>query len=272
MITIAGASVVLLAVAVWAAFALAPAPPVPTLTPSEDAPALETPAPDAEQSLAATADGQELRLDVPAAAVGLAVLFPAAGGSAESTLAGPVASGLRASGWAVASSDFHGNSWGSPVSTDDTVALIEWAQSSSGLVPTLFVAEGMGASTSIAAMSRTARSVPCWYGAGPLVDLASAAASSPTVSTEISTAWGGVPTPEDNPLAMATTLSIDTTFRLAYGSVSGAAGDDANVLALASVLADNGADVQTVQWEGTTDDLSLLDPADVIAFAEGCLT
>ena len=79
---------------------------------------------------------------------------------------------LVRSGWIVASSDFHTDSWGNEASTEDTTNLIAWAEEQTDGQPIrLYVSGSMGASVSLNAMTHAELVPPCWYGVKPAVDL-----------------------------------------------------------------------------------------------------
>ncbi|HEX5858458.1 MAG TPA: hypothetical protein VFY91_10165, partial [Microbacterium sp.] len=221
-------------------------------------------------------DEQDVRLELPGGDVsGVAVFFPGSADVPANALTSPWALALLDAGWAVATSDFHGASWGSPSSSADLQALLAWTSSLTDATPRLFVSHGMGATTSLAAMARRpAAPIPCWYSAAPVVDLVSQVETDPAVQDQILDAWGRVPGTQEAPLAVVDTLPTETAYRVAAPPAGAPALLVQDSATLVASLESSGHAVTTATLTAddplTTDDAVALDPADLLGFAEGC--
>lgn len=278
MAAIAAAGIAVLLAALGGAAALAldqsTAAPAASISPApSDAPSPE-PTEDAaapgETGFTEVIDQQDVRLELPAGDVsGVAVFFPGSAEDPANALTSPWALALLDEGWAVATSDFHGASWGSPSSSADLQALLTWTSSLTDATAQLFVSHGMGATTSLAAMARQpAAPIACWYAAAPVVDLVSQVETDPAVQDQILDAWGRVPGTEETPLAVVDTLPTETAYRVAAppaGAPELLLQDSATLVAS---LESSGHAVTTATL--TADDVVAIDPADLLGFAEGC--
>ncbi|HWI31658.1 MAG TPA: hypothetical protein VNT50_09195 [Microbacterium sp.] len=260
-----------------AAFRQGAAPPPASLTPAPQASPSATgtiePAPaGVEDSLTDVIDGQTVRLELPAGdAVGIAVLFPGAADDPAALLAEPWALELGAAGWAVATSDFHGTSWGSPSSTTDLQALLTWVRTQTDASPLLFVSTGMGATTSLAAIARQPlEPVACWYSAAPVVDLVSQVETEPAVQDQILEAWGRAPGTDETPLASIGSLPTETAYRVIAPPEGSPELLAENSAALVSGLESSGHTVTTTTPTAPADAAVAIEPDDLLGFAEGC--
>ncbi|WP_455133508.1 hypothetical protein [Microbacterium aurum] len=271
----------LAAVAALALLLLPPVTPAPALTPVATPTATSPMAsPTATASAEAVPTGtvrttlgeQRARLDMPTVPlVGLAVFFHGAGGDVDSRLDDAWLRSLVDAGWAVTSSDFHGNAWGAPSTSADLAALLEWTATQTDLSPTLLVADSMGALTSLNALARSTSFVPCWYGVEPVIDLRTVAGVSGSTA-EIATAYGGTPTSADNPAENIDELASEgTSFRIISATADTLIPNADNAAALSDGLTAAGAEVGYRAIDADHGDPALFDADDLGAFAEGCL-
>jgi hypothetical protein len=242
--------------------------PTPGATPSPTAP--EKGAAGLQSS---ELDGQQVWLSIPDVdPVGLAVLFPGAEEQASALLRTATAEALGAAGWAVATGEFHGASWGSPASSADVAALRAWADDQVGALPALYVSFEMGGSTSLASMLRSPKvPVACWYGAGTVTDLATVGTAVPAVGSQIVSAWGGAPSADQAINAQIDQLPTATTYRVV---IPGAGADDLRVQdpqTLISALEQSGHTVSQDTAASPLTTSAQIDADDVIAMAKGCL-
>jgi hypothetical protein len=244
--------------------------PAPSDSPS--AAPTDEPAASGGQSLTDVVDGQTVRLELPQAEpVGIAVLFPGLAEDPSAALTTPWAQGLADAGWALATSDFHGASWGSPSSSADLQALLTWTSTQTDAGALLFVSNGMGATTSITAMARQPASpVACWYSAAPIVDLVSLAETDPTVQDQIRQAWGRLPGTDEAPLAVVETLPTDTAYRVLAPPAGAPEALVQNSDILISSLESSGHAVTTATLTATPDAAVAIDPAELLGYAEVC--
>ena len=215
--------------------------------------------------ITATAGDQTYRLDLPETKPrGLVVLFPDAGADAAALLGGDGALALQDAGWAVATTEFHGASWGSPQSSQDVMGLLDWASGYVEPAPLVLVSEGMGATTSLMAMSRSSSvGVTCWFAVDPRTDLMTLAEADPALEEQILSAWARIPKPAELPLAVAGSLPAEAVYRIAEASADASESVRADAAALSAALQAGGRDVATVPGDGR-------DPAVLVQTAESC--
>lgn len=152
---------------------------------------------DADFTRTAVLDGQHVRVDLPPGkAKGLAIWFHGQGGTADTRMNEAWLNVLRVQGWAVASSDFHGNAWGNQAAVTDTTALLDWAsQQADNPGKRMFVAGSMGGVNSLAYLTAGNPAPACWYGTMPVVDVATVG-NVPDSAPQIKAAYNGTaPTP-----------------------------------------------------------------------------
>lgn len=157
----------------------------------------QVPAPGA--TLTGVLDGQRVRLDMATSqhTVGLAVWFHGQRGDVDSYMGSGWLDSIRSQGWAVASSDLHGASWGDPEAVQDARELVRWATEHAHADVGLLVAGSMGGLASLNALIDGAVSSPCWFGTEAVVDVTSVSAV-PESTAEIQRVYGGPP-PELEP-------------------------------------------------------------------------
>lgn len=272
------ASVAIFVLTVAAIFLL----PKPAAVPSLSAPlpaasaspsVSSEPAPTATGTVTDTIDGQAVRLEVPTVSpVGLAVFFHGSGGDADSLMDSPWLGALVDAGWAVASSDFHGNAWGAPATTTDLQSLSTWAEGQIGIAPSLLISDSMGATTSLNAIVRGQNLIPCWYGVESVADLRTVGKVTGS-QEEIAAAYGGVPGAADNPILNIETLAkADTTYRIVGAGADTVIPNDDNSVALSEGLAGAGAVVTYLELDADHGDPALFDSTDLLSFAGGCMS
>ncbi|WP_370248072.1 alpha/beta hydrolase family protein [Nocardioides sp.] len=217
--------------------------------------------------------GESVRLDLPTGdgrPKGLAVWFHGQGGNVNDRMQGPWLSALRRDGWAIASSDFHLQSWGNAASTDDVQRLTAWASEQVGLPVTLWVSGSMGGSVSLNALLHGEARPRCWYGVKPAISLKRMDAV-PTADRYIAEAFGGDVPPDRNPVFNVDALPRDLVYRVVASPEDTWVPLDENGGALVSQLDALGVDVSYLPAEGPHEDPSHWDSVDLVAFANGCL-
>jgi hypothetical protein len=210
-----------------------------------------------------TIDGQTVRIDLPAGKVrAVAIWLHGQGGDADTRMNEPWLNALRADGWAVASSDFHGNHWGSRESVSDVAKLTAWAGQKANAPVRLHVAGSMGGLASLNALTH-GQDVPCWYGVMPVLDQ-STTARVPEAREQIADVWG-----ESVPAEWVPARNLD---RLPSGMVMRvvASPSDTWVPADRNGLLLQRATVKAAS--GQHGDPSHFDAADLRDFAAGCQT
>lgn len=249
--------------------------PAPTLTPMASPPPTTQPSasagPVASATEVTTTDvlaGQNVWLVQPGGeAIGVAYLLPDAADDAEALLGGSAARALLDDGWAVATGDLGGVTWGSPGSTTSLTALRSWVESGLGELPRLYVGAGMGGTTALTSLVREPQvSVACWYAIAPITDLAALVGSQPEIGDQIAVAWGGIPSANENPLLKTVELPQSTIYRIIAPVAPQERADDAT--AFLAALEDSGHRVTSVTAPESATPASLAD--DVTAFAKGC--
>ena len=256
--------------------ASSPVTPSPTAEPQTASAAPVSPRPqaanaDGAKTLGAVLNGQNVRLDLPTGgtAVGLAVWFPEQEGTADTRMNEAWLNAIRADGWAVASSDYHGNSWGNANAVQDTKDLIGWAQGQSGQPARMFVASSMGATTSLNTLIGGA-SPSCWYGAGPVVDLNTISAV-PNSASEIAVAYPGASSAAGNPAGRLAALPPTTKYRIIASAGDTLVPPLLNGDTLEAYLATSGYNVTSRTATGQHGDPSHFSAEDLRIFARGCV-
>ncbi|MDO9457312.1 S9 family peptidase [Nocardioides sp.] len=218
-------------------------------------------------------DGQQVRVTLPtgdAKPRGLAIYFHGQGGSVDDRIDGPWLGGLLRSGWAVASSTFHDESWGNEASTEDVKLLTEWAEDKAGVRTSLWVTGSMGGAVSLNAMLHGAEPPPCWYGVKPAIALTEMDRVA-GARRFIAEAYGG-PVPEDrNPVRHIDDLPDDTRYRVVASPDDELVELRDNAGALISQLTGRGLDITYHLVTGPHEDPSHFDPIDLVAFGDFCL-
>lgn len=221
---------------------------------------------DGDKTVTATLDGQHVRVDLPAGKVqGLAVWFHGQGGSADTRMNEAWLNALRVQGWAVASSDFHGNAWGNAAAVSDTKGLIAWASEQSG-APTkkMFVAGSMGGLNSLTYLASGGDAPKCWYGTMPVVDVTTVG-NVPDAAEQISAAYGGAaPKPVD------LTKLPAIRYRVAASPEDTWVPAAKNADALAASLKKSAREVSMLTVRGEHGDPSHFNERDLVDFAKGC--
>ncbi|WP_369138930.1 alpha/beta hydrolase family protein [Modestobacter versicolor] len=215
--------------------------------------------------------GQRVRLDPPTSGrtVGVALWFHGQTGDVDSYMGSAWLDAIRARGWAVASSDLHGNAWGSPAAVRDARELARWAARQARAEVRLLVAGSMGGATSLNALLDGAVSAPCWYGTEVVVDLGAVSAV-PGATAELLDVYGGPPPARSNPARRLAGLPASMRWFVVTSPddtwVPAAAHGDVLVAALRA----QGASVGTAVASGEHGDLSYFRPEDLVAFADRC--
>ena len=214
--------------------------------------------------------GQPVRLTLPTGQPkGLAIWFHGQGGKVNDRMDGSFLGALLRDGWAVASSNFHLESWGNAASTEDTRLLIEWAEEQAGVPATLWVSGSMGGAVSLNALIHGVTAPACWYGVKPAISLLGMG-NVPAAPGFIQAAYGG-PVPEDrNPVRNIERLPLDVAYRVVTSPDDVWVPIDENAGALASTLDQRGADITYLMASGPHMDPSHWNSADLVEFARGC--
>jgi hypothetical protein len=215
---------------------------------------------------------QDVRLSMPATKdpQGIAIYFHGQNGGVDNRMDEPWLQALVRSGWIVASSDFHTDSWGNAASTEDTTNLIAWAEEQTGSAPIrLYVSGSMGATVSLNAMTHAGLAPPCWYGVKPAVDLTKMG-NVPGANRIIREAFGGEVPVDRNPVNTIGQLPTRTRYRMVTSPEDTWVRESQNTGPLASGLQARGADVTVFTVHGTHDDPSHFDVEDLLAFAASC--
>jgi hypothetical protein len=215
---------------------------------------------------------QDVRLSMPPTdkPKGIAIYFHGQNGGVDNRVDEPWLQALVRSGWIVASSDFHTDSWGNEASTDDTTNLITWAEKETGGAPIkLYVSGSMGGTVSLNAMTHAALVPPCWYGVKPAVDLTKMG-NVPGADRIIREAFGGEVPSDRNPVNTIAELPTATRYRMVTSPEDTWVRESDNTGRLAAGLAARGAQVSVLTVHGTHDDPSHFDVDDLLAFAAGC--
>ena len=215
---------------------------------------------------------QDVRLSMPPSdePKGIAIYFHGQNGGVDNRMDEPWLQSLVRSGWIVASSDFHTDSWGNEASTDDTTNLIAWATEQTDGVPIkLYVSGSMGGTVSLNAMTHADLVPPCWYGVKPAVDLTKMD-NVPGADRIIREAFGGEVPADRNPVNTIDSMPTTTRYRLVTSPEDTWVRESENSGRLAAGLQTLGAEVSVLTVQGTHDDPSHFDVEDLLAFAESC--
>lgn len=218
-------------------------------------------------------DGEPVRIDLPIQKPlrGVAIWFHGQGGDEDTRMGGEWLNALRRDGWAVASSRFHGSSWGSPASVSDTKNLVNWISALTGMEPSLWVAGSMGGAISLNTMIQAGLTPRCWYGTKPVVDLTSVA-NVPDAITQLGSVWGGrgrAPS-EWNPAEMISRLPTSTVYRVLASPEDAWVPADSNGRRLITKLSQVGVSASYRPVTGWHGDDSHIDIGDLRAFAASC--
>jgi hypothetical protein len=215
---------------------------------------------------------QDVRLSMPPTRhpQGIAIYFHGQNGGVDNRMDEPWLQALVRSGWVVASSDFHTDSWGNEASTEDTTSLIAWAEQQTHNLPIkLYVSGSMGGTVSLNAMTHADLVPPCWYGVKPAVDLTTMG-NVPGAVRIIREAFGGDVPPDRNPVNTIDQLPTTTRYRMVTSPDDTWVRESDNTDKLAAGLRARGADVSILQVHGTHDDPSHFDVGDLLEFAGSC--
>jgi hypothetical protein len=215
---------------------------------------------------------QDVRLSIPPThrPKGVAIYFHGQNGGVDNRMDEPWLQALVRSGWVVASSDFHTDSWGNEASTEDTTNLLGWAEEQTHDLPIkLYVSGSMGGTVSLNAMTHAGLVPPCWYGVKPAVDL-TRMGNVPGAVRIIKEAFGGAVPPDRNPVNTIDELPTSTRYRMVTSPEDIWVRESDNTDKLAAGLEARGAEVSVLQVHGTHDDPSHFDVDDLLRFAAGC--
>lgn len=249
----------------------------PTIANSEVPPTLpSTPTPESSSAAMSLTqrtviNGQNVRLDLPTSGTveGLALWFPGQGSNVDDRMDESWLNSIRAQGWAIASSDYHGNAWGNASAVQDAKDLIAWAQVQSGRPAGLFVSASMGSTTSLNAL-REGVAPFCWYGTHPVVDLGTVNAL-PNSAVQIASAYSYRSTEAGNPVVHLATLPFNTKYRIIASAGDTLVPPTLNGDTLELYLASRGYDVSSMTVSGDHGDASHFNDEDLATFAKGCL-
>ncbi len=216
-------------------------------------------------------NGQPARLALPTGheAKGVVIWFHGQGGDVDAHADNPFLTTLHRDGYAIASSSFHLKSWGNPASTEDTRALVEWAERLADAPVVLWVAGSMGGSVSLNAMLHGVDPPPCWYGVHPAISLDDMD-SVPGAPKNILRAYGGRPPTDRDPIRNVSRLPQDVRYRVVASPQDPLVDYDENVTPLVSGLKTRGAEVTSLPVTGDHEDPSHWNAQDLLDFAEAC--
>lgn len=223
-------------------------------------------------TIRSTLAGQSVRLSMPSPEPkGLVIWFHGQGGNVNDRVDGPWLDALRRDGWAVASSEFHSQSWGNPASTKDTRLLVKWAEKQAGVPARVWVSGSMGASIALNAMTHGVKAPTCWYGVKPALDL-TRMQDVPGGPGYIRKAYGGGPVPGDrNPIANVGRLPAETRYRVVSSKQDEWVAYDDNTRPLVDQLRARGADVSLLDVKGGHADPSHWNARDLVSYAASCV-
>lgn len=211
-------------------------------------------------------DGQDVRIDLPVTQpVGVALWFHGRGGDSDTRMNEAWLNALRGQGWAVASSDFHGDAWGDPDTVADAAKLADWASEEAGAEVRLIVAGSMGGLASLNALAAGVVSARCWYGVMPVVDLA-AADTVPDAADEVDEALEVAVNPADR----LDELPTDVRYRVVASPDDTWVQADEHAAVLVAALSRAGADVTELEATGEHGDPSHFQAEDLAEFAASC--
>jgi hypothetical protein len=217
--------------------------------------------------------GQQVRLSLPggdAKPKGLVIWFHGQGGNVNDRVDGPWLDSLRRDGWAIASSEFHSQSWGNPASTRDAAALVDWAEQITGSQARLWVSGSMGGSIVLNAITHGVAAPPCWYGVKPAISLKQMD-NVPGGPRFIADAFGGDVPADRNPVQNLDKLPVDMRYRIVSSRQDQWVMWDENTRPLYRKLTARGAEVSLLTVTGLHDDPSHFNARDLVDFANSCL-
>lgn len=226
-----------------------------------------------KETVRSTLAGQSVRLSLPGGDVepkGLVVWFHGQGGNVNDRVDGPWLDALRRDGWAIASSQFHRQSWGNAASTRDTALLLDWAREQTGAEVRVWVAGSMGASIALNAMIHGVEPPPCWYGVKPAIALTEMD-EVPGGPGYIKRAYGGAVPADRNPVANVDRLPARTRYRIVSSEEDEWVVWDENTRPLVTGLEARGVETSVLDVEGPHADPSHFSARDLVAFARSCL-
>jgi hypothetical protein len=212
-------------------------------------------------------NGQNVRVDDPISGDvnGVAVWFHGQGGRVDTRMNEDWLNSLREQGWAVASGDLAGESWGNQAGIDAAGDLTRWAEEETGKPVRLLIAGSMGGLTSLNALAQGVVTAPCWYGTMPVLDQTTVG-NVPNADAQIREAFGG-----EVPLRFIPTEVALPEMRY---RVLASPGDtwvpkEANADRLAEIMP-NGAVLTEQTVVGEHGDSSHFSATDLTQFAAGC--
>ena len=196
-------------------------------------------------------NGQPARLALPTGqeAKGVVIWFHGQGGDVDAHADNPFLTTLHRDGYAIASSSFHLKSWGNPASTQDTRALVAWAEKLAGAPVVLWVAGSMGGSVSLNAMLHGVEPPPCWYGVHPAISLDDMD-SVPGAPKNIKRAYRGDPPTSRDPVRNVDRLPSDVRYRVVASPQDPLVDYEENVTPLVTGLEDRGAEITSLPVTG----------------------
>jgi acetyl esterase/lipase len=221
--------------------------------------------------------GYDSRIPVP-----LVLYMHGSGGNATSPITDidtTVYSALVANGFAVASSDQHGNNWGNDSAVADMVTLYKYVTARYAVGPILLMGQSMGGLSSLRTLA--ARQIPGvvgWLGIYPVTNLANLY-SLGTYTSAIKTAYGIASDGSDyasktagaDPNLLDASLFRGVPMRF-YASTGDAVVPRAqNSDLLAARVANINPEATIVVCSGNHGDLSHFQPSDVVSFFNRCL-
>ena len=225
------------------------------------------------ESVRSVLAGERVRLALPPTnePKGVAIYFHGQGGNVNDRVDGPWLEALRRDGWAIATSSFHGESWGNPASTDDTRRLVEWAREQGGAPVKLFIGGSMGATVSLNAMLHGGLVPTCWYGVKAALDPRRMDAV-PGAEGYIRKAYGGAAVPLDRiPVENYLAMPLETRYRFVASPRDQFVDYAENTGRLLAGLQGRGAEVSVRKVDGRHDDPSHYSAYDLVTFARGCV-
>jgi hypothetical protein len=217
--------------------------------------------------------GESVRLSLPGGGAepkGLVIWFHGQGGNVNDRVDGPWLDALRRDGWAIASSEFHDQSWGNPASTSDADRLVAWAEKMTGVPVRLWVSGSMGGSIALNAMTHGVPAPPCWYGVKPAISLKQMD-HVPGGPAYIRDAFHGEVPADRNPVQNIDRLPADTRYRIVSSRQDQWVMYDENTRPLVRKLSARGADVSLLTVNGLHDDPSHFNASDLVDYADSCL-
>lgn len=216
--------------------------------------------------------GERVRLTLPTGSgdpKGLVVWFHGQGGNVNDRIDGPFVGALVRDGYAVASSDFHLQSWGNAESTADAARLIEWATQQLELPVSLWVSGSMGGAVSLNALVHGVERPACWYGVKPAISLTKMDAV-PTATRFIGKAFAGDVPVDRNPIRNVDRLPTDVRYRVVASPDDTWVPMDQNAGVLVTGLENAGVEATYLLASGPHEDPSHWNSADLLDFAESC--